>query len=68
MTMNVSPRECECDRDRERGRDRERERKAQRAKICMIWSVNPNNHIWIMFLIQATPKTNSARAEIGFTH
>ena len=65
MSMNVSPRECECDRDRESDRDRERERKAQRAKICMIWSVNRRNLIWILFLIKATPKTNSLRVEIN---
>ena len=53
MTMNVSPRECECDRDRERDRecdrDRESERKAQRAKICMIWSVTPEITLGFLF-------------------
>ena len=63
MSTHVNPRECECERDR----DRELERKAQRAKKPMIWNVNHRNHIWIIYLIQATQKTNSLKIELGVT-
>ena len=53
-------------RDRER-EQHQHERQAQRAKIGMIWRVNHRNQTLIVFLIQATPKTDSLKIEIGFT-
>ena len=44
ISTNVNHHECDWECKRARDRERERGREIQRAKNCMVWSVNPRIH------------------------